>query len=136
MEYFTLYKPLEAFRKNAARLMQAQKLNQTQAARFLGWDQGNLSAYLKKREPGLAKIAEFAEKFGVSVAEMLTDPTQSQIEPRIIEHDAGECARRSAALLGDLGMMDADERELVIQSISGAAAASRARSAGRESDTA
>lgn len=69
-------------RKNIKSLMEKTGWNQSELARRLNWEPSHLSNYLKDREPGLDKISELAEVFGVSPAEILNEHTEPK--PNII----------------------------------------------------
>jgi transcriptional regulator with XRE-family HTH domain len=79
---------------NLNELVKKSGFSQGKIAKLSDLSQPAVNAYLnKKKQPTLLVLDKFAQAFGVSVAEILTDPTRSQISPRVIEHEPADCAR-------------------------------------------
>jgi transcriptional regulator with XRE-family HTH domain len=63
-------KPLESLREKIKKLMDARNWKQADLARALNWQQQYLSNYMNSTEPGLDKINEIADVFGVSIGQL------------------------------------------------------------------
>lgn len=78
-------KSAQFFRENFERLRAKSGVSQNKVGEDAGIASGNLSKLLKgKNDPNLETVENIARYFGVSVAEILSDPTKSQIQPRVV----------------------------------------------------
>lgn len=74
------------FRENLRRLLERHNFSQNQFAAKVGLTGGNLSNMMTgKNDPGLDTIEKIADYWGLSAAEMLSDPRKTEIKPRTIE---------------------------------------------------
>lgn len=88
-----IVEPIELLRENIKKGLERFKWSQADLARTLGWTPQEVSNYLRRHEPGLDKIGEFAKAFDVSISEMFSGegpkpeakltPTQREIIHRI-----------------------------------------------------
>jgi transcriptional regulator with XRE-family HTH domain len=105
--------------KNIKALMEQQDMKQADLARRLGWEPAHLSKYLSgTTEPGLGKITEIANVFGVSVASLFSTeetPTPAIERPYISEELRAETAdiAHKAALQAVQTMMGLLPKELI-----------------------